>query len=151
MDSLEGDELLSVVPYMPRDPEKEAEWKISLDEAIFRGKNGLKVMQDQTILFTPSAKKELGKNGFDELSEIVKCAGGKAISSALPKKSPDKTPSTLVVSTHDSVEMAELQKLGWRAFVKDIISLSVLRGKLDLESDEFLIKEQKKESTKRKR
>lgn len=150
-DSVKGNDLLSVVPYMARDPKKEADWGISLDEAIYRGKQGLRVLQDQTILFTPSAKKDLGKNGFDELKEIVKCAGAK-FSSALPKKSPEETSSsTVVVATHEDTEGATLQKLGWRVYVKDIISLSILRGKLDLESDEFLIKEQRKESRKRKR
>lgn len=151
-DSVKGNDLLSVVPYMARDSEKEREWGISLQEAVYRGKQGLKVLQDQTILFTPSAKKALGKNGFDELKEIMKCAGAKGVSSTLPKKSPEETSTTVVVATHeDTEEVAALQKLGWRAYVKDIISLSVLRGKLDLESDEFLIKGQKKESRKRKR
>lgn len=149
--SVKANFLLSFVPYMARDPQKEADWGISLDKAIVRGKQGLKVFQDQRIHFTPSAKKELGKNGFDELKEIVKCAGAKSVFSTLPKKSPEETPFTLVVATHDHNEVAELQKLGWRAYVKDIISLSVLRGKLDWESDEFLIKEQQKESRKRKR
>lgn len=108
------------------------------------------MLQDYTILFTPSAKKELGKSGFDELKEIAKCAGAKGVSSTLPKKGPETT-STIVVATHDNTEMAELQKLGWKAYAKDIISLSILRGKLDLESDEFLVKEEKKESRKRKR
>ncbi|KAF6230162.1 hypothetical protein HO133_004501 [Letharia lupina] len=148
-DSVKGNDLLSVVPYLARDPEKEADWGISLDEAIYRGKQGLRVLQDQTVLFTPSARKELGKNGFDELKEIVKCAGARSVSSALIKKSPEQ--NTIVVATHDNTEVAELQRLGWRAYVKDIISLSVLRGKLDLQSDEFLIKEQKKEHGKRKR
>ncbi|CAD6583145.1 MAG: hypothetical protein ASARMPREDX12_001186 [Alectoria sarmentosa] len=150
-DSVKGNDLLSVVPYMARDLEKEADWGISLDEAIYRGKQGLRVLQDQTILFTPSAKKDLGKNGFEELKEIVKCAGAK-FSSALPKKSPEETSSsTVVVATHEDTEGATLQKLGWRVYVKDIISLSILRGKLDVESDEFLIKEERKESRKRKR
>ena len=150
-DSVKGNDLLGVVPYMARDPRKEADWGFSLDEAIYRGKRGLKILQDQTILFTPSAKKELGKTGFDELKEIAKSAGARGVSSALPKKSPEETSFTVVIATHDNTEVAELQKLGWRAYVKDIISLSVLRGKLDLESDEFLIKEPKKDSRKRKR
>ncbi|KAL9136396.1 MAG: hypothetical protein Q9175_002413, partial [Cornicularia normoerica] len=152
-DSVKGSDLLSIVHYMARDPKKEADWGISLDGALFRGKQGHRVLQDQTILFTPSAKKELGKNGFDELKEIVKCAGGKSVSSALPKKNSEETSSTVVVATHDNTEMAELRELGWRAYLKDIISLSVLRGKLDLGSDEFPIKnkEQMKESRKRKR
>lgn len=150
-DSVKRDDLLSVEDYSARDLTKEAEWGISLDKAIDRGKRGFKVLQDQTIVFTPSVKKELGRNGFDELKEIVKCAGARGVSSALPKKTPEETSSTLVVATHDSTEVAELQALGWRAYAKDIISLSILRGKLDLGSDEFLIKEQKKESRKRKR
>ena len=150
-DSIKGNDLLSVEDYSARDLKKEAEWGFSLDEAIDRGKRGFKVLQDQTIVFTPSVKKELGRNGFDELKEIVKGAGARGVSSALPKKTPEETSSTLVVATHDSTEVAELQALGWRVYAKDIISLSILRGKLDLGSDEFLIKEQKKESRKRKR
>ena len=151
VDSVKGNDLLSIVPYIARDPQKEADWGISIEQAIYRGKKGLKVLQNYTIHFTPSVKKELGKNGFDELKEIVKCAGAKSVSSALLNKGPEEVASTIVVATQDDTGMAELQKLGWRAYTKDIISLSVLRGKLDLESDEFLIKEQKKESRKRKR
>ena len=136
-DSVKGDDLLSIVPYLAREPKTEADWGISLEQAIYRGKKGLKVLQDYTIHFTPSAKKELGKNGFDEIKEIVKCAGAKTVSSTLPKKSPEEAPSTIVVATPDGKEVAGLHKLGWRVYVKDIISLSVLRGKLDLESDEF--------------
>ena len=150
-DSVKGDSLLGVVPYMARHPEKEADWGISLDEAIWRGKNGLKVLQDQNVLFTPSAKKELGKTGFDELMEIARCAGAKSVSAALPKKNSGEKARTIVVGTQDKAEMAELRRLGCRVYVKDIISLSILRGKLDLDSDEFLIKEQEKESRKRKR
>lgn len=62
-----------------------------------------------------------------------------------------ETPHTIVVATHDDANLVALQKLGWRTYLKDISSLSVLRGKLDLESDEFLIVEEKKESKKRKR
>ena len=152
-DSAKGNDLLSIVPYLARDPKTEADWGISLEQAIYRGKKGLKVLQDYIIHLTPSAKKELGKNGFDEVKEIVKCAGAKSVSSTLPKKSPEEAPSTIVVATPDGKEVADLHRLGWRVYVKDIISLSVLRGKLDLESDEFLIKEKKqdKESKKRKR
>ena len=152
-DSVKGHDLLSIVPYLARHPKTEADWGISLEQAIYRGKKGLKVLQDYIIHFTPSAKKELGKNGFDEVKEIVKCAGAKNVSSSLPKKSPEEAPSTIVVATPDGKEVADLHKLGWKAYVKDIISLSVLRGKLDLESEEFLIKdkEQDKESKKRKR
>lgn len=151
-DSIKANDLLSLVGYLPRDPKKEAEWGISLDEAIYRGRTkDLQILKGQTIIFTPSSKKELGKSGFDELKEIVKCAGAKGVSSTLPRKSPEETPSTIVIGTQDSTEMAELQKLGYSLYVKDIISLSVLRGHLDLESDEFLIKEEKQESRKRKR
>ena len=152
-DSVNGNDLLSIVPYLARDPKTEADWGISLEQAIYRGKKGLKVLHDYTIHFTPSSKKELGKNGFDEVKEIVKCAGAKSVSSTLPKKSPEEAPSTIVVATPDGKEVADLHKLGWRVYVKDIISLSVLRGKLDLESDEFLIKEKEQdiESKKRKR
>ena len=152
IDSVRAKELLGFESYMARDADKEAEWGISLDEAISRGKKGgLKVFHDHAVLFTPSAKKEVGKTGFEELGEIAKCAGATSVTSALPRKSPEEAARTVVVGTQNRAEMTELQK-GWRVYFKDIISLSVLRGRLDLDSDEFLIKEHKgEESRKRKR
>ena len=54
----------------------------------------------------------------------------KSVSSTLPKKSPEEAPSTIVVATPDGKDVADFHKLGWRAYVKDMINLSVLRGKL---------------------
>ena len=68
---------------------------------------GPKILQEQNIIFTPSSRKELDKSGFGDLKEIVKCAGARSVSSALPGKSP-KTPCTIVVATDDNTETAEL-------------------------------------------
>ena len=54
----------------------------------------------------------------------------KSVSSLPPKKSPEEAPFTIVVAKPDGKEVADLHKLGWRAYVKDIINLTVLRGKL---------------------
>lgn len=47
---------------------------------------GPKILQEQKIIFTPSSKNELGKSGFGDLKEVVKCAGARSVSAALPKK-----------------------------------------------------------------
>ena len=148
-DSAKKGELQDIGQYVARDPEREAEWGIDLEEAIERGKEGIKVLQGWTIVFTASAKKEVGKNGFSELKEIATFAGAKSVSSSLPKKGPEELPSTLVIGTQEDVNTPALDN--WKVFTRDILSLSVLRGNLDTDSEEFLIhKTEQEKGSKRK-
>ncbi|MCJ1451857.1 hypothetical protein MMC28_002197 [Mycoblastus sanguinarius] len=138
-DSVRAEKLQDITSYVARDPQREAEWGISLDEAINRGRQGLnKVLLDLTVIFTSAAKKELGK-GFSDMKEIVMTAGARGVSSSLPKKSPEASPATLVIAVSDDGDLPALEKGGWKSYVKEIITLSVLRGVLDLNNNEFLV------------
>ena len=56
--------------------------------------------------------------------------------------------STLVIGTQEDAGVSALQN--WKVFTRDVISLSVLRGKLNTGSEEFLIpKKQEKGSNKK--
>ena len=78
-DSAKQGKLQSVGQYLARDSEREKEWAINLEETIEKGKQGLKVLQDWTGIFTAPAKKEVGKSGFSDLKEIATFAGAKSV------------------------------------------------------------------------
>lgn len=133
-------ELLDHNGFLARDPVKEAEWETNLSEAIERGKQGVKPFLDFTVVFTPAAKKELGK-GFSDLKDIATHAGAKSVQATLPRKSSlAQTPKTVIIALPDDGDLSTLEEGGWRSFNKDIITLSVLRGTLNVNSDEFLIR-----------
>ena len=143
--------LQDIEKYLARDPEREDEWAFNIRDAIDRGRQGFKVLQDWTVIFTASAKKEVGKSGFSDLKEIATYAGAKSILTTLPKKPPEELPFTLIIGTVEDVNSPALGK--WKCYTRDIIGLSVLRGCLEIDSEEFLIQkpEQEKLSKKRKR
>jgi hypothetical protein len=135
--------------YAARDPQREHEWGTKLDEAIERGRQGVRIFQGWTIMFTPSAKKDLGKTNFSDLKEIAIYAGAKSVTTTTPKKSPGPLPSTLFIGTLEDFTLSTSQSR--RYHTKDIISLSILRGTLEEESDEFLVQNQTNANKKRKR
>ena len=138
--------LLDMEAFKARDPEREAGWAINLDEAIGRGKQtGSKPFNGWTIAFTSAAKKDAGNSGFADLKEIAACAGAKSCSTVLPKKSPDESPSLLIIGCQAEAPPAAL-KGSWRLFTRDIIGLSCLRGQVDTVSDEFLVTNERETS-----
>ena len=123
--------------YLARDPPREKEWGIDLADAIERGRGGLRIFDGHCIVITPAVKKEIGKDGSNDLKEVALCAGAKSVTNTLPKKGDKGSPSTVVIGM--PVDKASAVWKDRRVFTKDIIGLSVLRGKLDVEDDEFLI------------
>ena len=150
-ESARCNELQTMEEYLARDPERENEWGFNIRDAIDRGRQGFKIIQDWTVIFTASAKKEVGKSGFSDLKEIATYAGAKSILATLSKKPPEEMPFTLIIGTVEDVNSPALGK--WKCYTRDIICLSVLRGRLEIDSEEFLIQkpEQEKASKKRKR
>ena len=124
--------------YLASDAEREAEWGFDLRDAIVRGRQGLKILRGWTVIFTASAKKEVGKSGFSDLREIASLAGAKSVSNTLPTTSPEGLPLTLVIGTVEDADSAALAR--WKVYTRDIISLSVLRGNLEIDNEDFLIK-----------
>lgn len=141
--SISKGELLDPRSFLARDPVKEAEWKIDLREAIGRGKRGIKPFLNSSFFFTSAAKKDLGK-GFTDLKAIAMHAGAKSVQVSIPKKPSqigDKS-QTFIIAAQDDGELPALEEAGWRSFNKDIITLSVLRGTVDVDGNEFLIQPQ---------
>lgn len=146
--SISKGELLDPRSFLARDPTKEAEWKIDLREAIERGKRGIKPFLNSCFFFTAAAKKDLGSKGFTDLKAIAMHAGAKSVQVSIPKKPPSsqmgdhKSHTFIIAAAQNDWEFPALEEAGWRSFNKDIITLSVLRGTVDLEGNEFLIQPQ---------
>ena len=130
--------LLDPRDYLAKDPVREKQWGIKLDEAVERGREGRKALLGEKIVFTRSIKKELGK-GFVELKEIALYAGAESVQICPSfKKAKDLAGSVVIASEGDN-DLLALKDISVRVYSKDIITLSVLRGFIDLKSDEFLI------------
>lgn len=130
--------LLEIADFVPESPARARKWGTTLSDAIDRGRRGEEPLQGWTINFTPSAKKELGKS-WSELKDICIVAGA-TVHALIPSKPPEESDSTIVIVASHEPDESTLEELGWKLFSKDIITFSVLRGELDAESDEFLIK-----------
>lgn len=144
IDSHQAGHLLNPIPYLPHDPEHEKQWNFNLHEAIERGKREIRVFQGWTIHFTPSFIHQEPKEVLTELTVLVRTAGGKVVTSrSFPKQSSPDTEggSALIIAvpgTKDD-DTESLTKAGWTLYSRDIVSLSILRGKVEVNSEEFKI------------
>lgn len=130
-------ELLDPTPYLASHTKHKKEWGITLAEAIDFGKQGLKPFASYVVCITPTLKHQLG-SAFAEIKQIAGIGGAAKVLRRAPTGR-DNRSTTLVVATDDDPKLVQLAQEGWRCYRKDLITISVLRSALDLESDEFLI------------
>lgn len=153
-ESVNAKVLLDLEQYKAADPSREDEWGTSLTDAIARGKEGLRPFVDWSFCFTPAVRTELGK-GLADLKSICLKGGAKSVQDTLPRKGPQQPCRTIMVARNsDDKDFQNLHRNGWKVYSKDIITLSILRGSLQLESEEFVIQgknPQAGKSKKRKR
>lgn len=140
--------VLNTSDFVPEDTSREREWGTSLADAIGRGRQCQKPLDGYTVNFTPSAKKELGKS-WSELKEICLVAGATAVQAMIPRKSSADSDTTILIAASNETDQSTLEERGWKIFTKDIITFSVLRGRVDLLSDEFQMAKKAKGSAKK--
>ncbi|KAL8790040.1 MAG: hypothetical protein Q9195_006542 [Heterodermia aff. obscurata] len=154
-ESVKAKVLLDLGQYKATDPSREDEWGTSLTEAIARGKEGLRPFADWSFCFTPAVRTELGK-GYADIKSVGLQGGAKSIQATLPRKGPQEPCRTIIIASNgDDKDVEFLHRHGWKVYSKDLITLSILRGSLQLESEEFVIQDpsppQASKSKKRKR
>lgn len=145
-ESVKAKQILDFEGYLATDPVREAEWGTSLSDAIARGEQGVKPFLDWSFCFTPAVKAQLGK-GFADLKAPCVAAGAKSIQNTIPRKGPQELCTTVVIATNNDKDLENLRGNGWRVYAKEMITLSILRGSLELESDEFLIENEAPKQT----
>ncbi|KAI9759796.1 MAG: Myo-inositol-1-phosphate synthase [Chaenotheca gracillima] len=148
-DSHRAGHLLDTSTYLPQDAEHEAAWGFNLAAGIERGRNGNQILRGWTVRLTPSLAKDVGPAAVKELEHMA-CVGAGAdavITSRLPRDLPAAHPHTLVLAGTQADAHADadpdavmLVNLGWEVYSKDILSLSILRGNLELDSEEFRVR-----------
>jgi hypothetical protein len=143
IDSKEIGYFLDPDPYIPNDPLHEKEWGFNLAAAVKRGRQGgNSVLNGWNVNITLALISQLKAGKQEEsLVEMLKAAGAGNIAKKAPRGAKKDGEQTLVLgSEKGDNEVGTLEKSGWAVFSTGIVALSVLRGKLDTDTDEFLIK-----------
>lgn len=141
LQSVQAGKMLEVDKFVARDAAREAEWGFDLGESVLRAEKDHEVFESWTIMFTPAAKKSAGKTAFDELKSLALAAGAQDVSAADGKKIVDrgnKAARLLIIAASKDPAVIQLGVL--KCFSQEIVGMSILRGVLDLSSDEFLQK-----------
>ena len=133
--------------YLPNDRTHEAEWNFNLEEAIKRGKDGLNAMLSAyDIQCTPRLKLELTeKKHYKDFAQIARALGAKFIRAGWPPAT-CASENLIVLGAKQDPHAAAVGKSGHQLYDKDLIAMAALRGKLELDSAEFLLTVVKKES-----
>ncbi|KAL1639880.1 hypothetical protein SLS58_007467 [Diplodia intermedia] len=112
------------------------------------------LFKGKVLFFTSAARKEYG-NGFGEIEKIAKACGAKIMSkSAREYKHAEN--NIILATDHGDLEAMALMgndktEEGHPCYSKELISMSVLRGSLDLENDEYKIQPSSSQSRKGKK
>jgi hypothetical protein len=130
--------LLDPEAFIPKDAEHEREWDFDLKSAIERGRGGLSGLLDATcVYFTRQLEIDLGAN-FKDFSRIAQLLGADDMGVSLPTEA--STEETVVVIGVDNDPQAPtVRGLGFRLHQKDLLVMGVLRGRIDLQSDDFVV------------
>lgn len=132
---------MSVDAYQPTAPAKEQEWNFKLQDVLGRPQTPF---EGYTIYFT-SALHSMYKP-FTEIEQVCKAAGAK-----VAPKLGKKTEKVIILAMDDDKEAGKLMADGITCYSRDLLPISIFRGRLDLDSDEFKLVEIAKKETKKGR
>ncbi|KAI9708207.1 MAG: hypothetical protein M1820_004161 [Bogoriella megaspora] len=137
--SVKAGYLLEPTDFTPSDPPREKDWGFNMADAVGKPRNEL--FANKTIYFTPALKKEYGPSGCKEMEDILKACGAPSGILTCPGKDLEDDDSVipLVVADRKDTDATFLHNAGRACYHKNLISISVLRGTLDLESEEFRV------------
>lgn len=128
--------------HLPRDKKKEREWKFNLTNAVARNQeikqeNIPKLLDSCSIFLTNQVQQELGEL-LEEFRTVVQAMGAKQVSKRLPTKMAAPLTSIVIASVNDP-EATKVGAMNHRIYNKDVVIMAALRGKLELDSDEFML------------
>ncbi|KAF1983174.1 hypothetical protein K402DRAFT_396882 [Aulographum hederae CBS 113979] len=127
--------LVDIKGFLPKSPKMEKEWGFKMSDTVGKGRQRL--FKGKTVYMTPGLKRDYG-GGYKDVVKIIQACGGSVISKAA--RNLVENDDTIVIGLEDGDRDAEaLAEDGWTCYSKEILSLSIIRGELDLEDDEFVI------------
>lgn len=135
-DSAKAGHFLATADYIPSAPKQEQEWNIKLSQIIGHPKTPF---QGYTIHFTSSLK--AAYKPFADIEHVCKAAGAKKITSTRMERSRD---IVVLAKDEQDPDVIKLMQEGITCYSRDLITQSILRGSVDLQSAEFQITVQDK-------
>jgi hypothetical protein len=131
IDSAKANQFFSVDAYRPSVPKQEKEWKFKLEDIIGQPQTPF---QGYTVHFTSSAHAVY--KPFTDIEQVCKAAGAVKVT----KKKMDKSDKVIVLALEGEDKEAEkLMQDGITCYYRHLLPISIFRGTLDLDSDEFKI------------
>ena len=131
--SIDVNMLKDYTHYLTKDVTRERQWKCKLRESHDKYRNGFKPFDEMTVAITPGLKSELG-DLYEGICTVALAAGAEEATSRTPRRSENAEEMIWLAKERDPL----LDQLdGQQVFKKDLVTMSVLRANLDLESDEF--------------
>lgn len=134
IESTQANRLLPLQPYIPHIPTQEKDLRFSL--ATIWAVPQASLLTGYTIAITPALRQTY--KTVAELEGVCKAVGARRVAPTSGKK-PDAETIVLAVDDKDP-DVAALVDAGHPCFGKDFLTTSILRGKFDLESDEFRVR-----------
>lgn len=127
--------------YCPTDPAREVEWNVKFSEILQQDSSlidqNLQIFQDKSVFFTPAIRRSLqNAASFDDFKNMVTITGGTILTKSPKDMVLDN--SCIIVSIDDK-ENKKFMEGGKRVYKTDLITLSILRGVLDLENKEYML------------
>jgi hypothetical protein len=130
-ESARADGLLDLASFKPSVTKQEKDWNFSLEKVWGVPQNPF---TGYALYFTPALKKTY--TNFHEMEKACQTLSAKLV----PKRT-SKNDKIIVLAAEDGdSEVDKMIEDGEPCYHKDLLTTSILRGSLDLDSDEFKIK-----------
>ncbi len=130
LESAKAGHFLALNDYKPKVSEQEKEWKFELDKIWGEPQS---TFESYAFYFTAELQKSYGN--CEELKQVCKAAGAKLAT----KKTWKERNVILIASDEKDQEVENFGREGATCYSKDLIVYSILRGEVDLDSNEFMI------------
>jgi hypothetical protein len=128
---------LSLEPYMPSVPAQERDWKFSISDIW--GKPQSDILTGYIMYFTPSCKDSYST--FKEIEQVCKAVGAERITSKPARDVKDDQNGMILIGQEENdIDCAVLLEHNCTVYTRDFLTNSILRGGIDLDSDEFTLK-----------
>ena len=126
--------------YFPKDPKKEKEWRFNLADTVQRDTQSMvNLLSPYTVYLSEQFKAEMhSKGSLKDYTEIAMMLGARNIKTGHPADGADVA-NVVLIGTSDDVYLVDAQTKGFKMYTQDLIPMAVLRGTLDLDSDEFRV------------
>ncbi|KAK8154533.1 hypothetical protein IWX90DRAFT_489446 [Phyllosticta citrichinensis] len=143
--SLNAKKLVDPDVFITTNAPSEWQWgKTKEDVAKALSRDRSKLFEGLDIFVTPKLKKDYGA-AYKDIEKLLKETGASTVVSKQARSQDPSSTTVVIGSENDDADVAKLSDSGdeWSCFSKELIPMTILRGKLDLESNESKLRSAK--------